>query len=58
MLCICEVVCVGGGLSELHREGRMFGGLGLQDQPDVSSVRNIVKVHSLKRGREQERLSL
>ena len=47
-----------GGLSGFYRGGRIFGGLGLQDQPDVSSVRNIAKVHSLKRGREQERLSL
>ena len=31
----------GGGLSRLHRGGRTFGELGLQGQPDGSSVRNI-----------------
>ena len=31
----------GGGLSGLHRGGSTFGGLGLQGQPDGSSVRNV-----------------
>ena len=35
------MVCGRGGLSGLHRGGRKFGGLGMQGQPDESSVRNI-----------------
>ena len=34
------MVCGRGGLSGLYRGGRTFGGLGLQSQPDGSSVRN------------------
>ena len=37
---------------------RTFGRLGLQGWPDESSVRNILKIHELKREREQERISL
>ena len=37
---LCEVECRRGGVSGLHKGGRNFGGLGLQGQPDVSSVRN------------------
>ena len=37
----CEAVCVRGGLSGLHIGGKTLGGLGLQGQPGVSSVRNI-----------------
>ena len=35
------MVCGQGGLYGLRRGGRRVGGLGLQGQPDVSSVRNI-----------------
>ena len=35
------MICGGGGLSELLRGGRMFGGLGMQFQPDGYSVRNV-----------------
>ena len=35
------MVCGQGGLYELYRIGRYFGGLGLQGQPDGSSERNI-----------------
>ena len=38
------MVCGQGGVSELRRRGRTFGGLGLRDQPDGSSVKNIFKV--------------
>ena len=42
--CLCEVVCGRGVLSELCRVGRIFGGLGMQGQPNRSSVRNIIAV--------------
>ena len=35
------MVCGQGGLSILHRGGIKFDGLGLQDQPNGSSVRNV-----------------
>ena len=35
--------------SKIGAGGFKFGGLGLQDQPDGSSVRNILRVHALKR---------
>ena len=35
------MVCGRGGISGLRRGGRTFGGLGLQGQPDGSSVSNI-----------------
>ena len=35
------MVCGRGGLSGIHRGGITFVGLGLQGQPDVSSVSNI-----------------
>ena len=38
---LCEVICEQGGLSGICRGGRTFGGLGLQVQPDGSSVSNI-----------------
>ena len=37
------MVCGGGGLSGIHIGGRRFGGLGLQGQPDGSSVINILE---------------
>ena len=45
-----------GGLSVLRRGGRAFGGLVLQGHLDVSSVRNSLKVHSMKIEWEKERL--
>ena len=44
MFGICEVICGRGGLSGLHRGWRLFGGLGLQDQSDGYSVRNVIEV--------------
>ena len=41
MFCLCEVVCGRGGPSVIRRGGRKFDGLGLQGQPDGSSVSNI-----------------
>ena len=52
------MVYVQGGLSGIHIGGRSFGGLGMQGQPDGSSVSNILKVHSLNREQDQERISL
>ena len=49
------------GLGDLsgHRRGRkMFGGLGLKRQIDGFLERNILKIITLKRERDQERLSL
>ena len=37
------MVCGRGGISELHRGGKIFGGLGLQGKTDGSSVINICK---------------
>ena len=37
------MVCVRRGISGLRRGGRTFGELGLQGQPDGSSVRNILE---------------
>ena len=36
-----EVVCGQVGIPGLRRGGRMFGGLGMQDRPGVSSVINM-----------------
>ena len=35
------MVCVPGGLSGIRTVGKTFGGLGMQDQPDGSSVINM-----------------
>ena len=40
------MLCGRGGLSGICRGGIPFGGLGLQGQPNVSSVRNIFEVSS------------
>ena len=52
------MVCERGGLSIFRRGGRTFGGLGLQGNPDGSSVIIFLNVCSLKREQEQERPSL
>ena len=52
------MVCGQGGLSGLRRGGITVGGLGMKGQPDGYSVRNIFKVRSLKKKRDQERISL
>ena len=52
------MVCGRGGLFGVRRGGRTFGGFGLQGKSDESLARNILKFHSLKRERNQERLSL
>ena len=49
-VCFCEVVCGGGHLSGLLRGGRTFGGLGLQDNSDGSSVRNIFEYSCTEEG--------
>ena len=38
------MVCGGGGISGLHRGDITFGGLDMQGQTDVSSVRNMFGV--------------
>ena len=52
------MVCGQGDLYGLCRGGRTFGGLGIRGQSDGSSVRNILKVNSLEREQDQERISL
>ena len=44
------MVCGHGGLSVLYREGRTFGGLGMQGQYDESSVINISEVSLTEEG--------
>ena len=50
------MVCGGGSLSGLHRGVIKFAGLGLEGHPDGSSERNVLKVYSLKREQEQDKL--
>ena len=45
------MVCGRGGISELFREGRIFGGLGMQVQPDGSSVSSIFDVSFTEEGK-------
>ena len=52
------MVCGQGGLSVLFIGGIIFGVLGLQGQSDGYPERNILKIHALKREREQEGLYL
>ena len=52
------MVCGQGDLYGFCRGGRTFGGLGIRGQSDGSSVRNILKVNSLEREQDQERISL
>ena len=41
VFCLCEVLFVRGGISEIRRGGRTFDGLGIQGHPDEPSLSSI-----------------